>query len=150
MEKKNIIVIDIDGTMADINHRLHLIKCDKPNYDEFFNECQNDLVNEWCRSISNTFLAAGFTVFLVSARPKRVEPRTRNWLNQNGVLYTELFCLREDTDSTQDHLLKSEWLVPWKDRVLFVVDDRQRVVDMWRKEGLTCLQCEAWKEWKKT
>jgi hypothetical protein len=30
-----------------------------------------------------------------------------------------------------------------------VVDDRQRVVDMWREEGLTCLQCYAWKEFKR-
>ena len=29
---------------------------------------------------------------------------------------------------------------PIKDDVLMTVDDRQRVVDMWRAEGLTCLQ----------
>jgi hypothetical protein len=28
-----------------------------------------------------------------------------------------------------------------KDKILFVVEDRSRVVEMWRSEGLTCLQC---------
>jgi hypothetical protein len=28
-----------------------------------------------------------------------------------------------------------------KRKVLFVVEDRNRVVEMWRKEGLVCLQC---------
>jgi hypothetical protein len=26
-------------------------------------------------------------------------------------------------------------------KVLFVVEDRNRVVEMWREEGLVCLQC---------
>jgi hypothetical protein len=28
-----------------------------------------------------------------------------------------------------------------KDKILFVVADRSRVVEMWRSEGLVCLQC---------
>ena len=53
-------------------------------------------------------------------------------------------------DYTPDQDLKKKWLYSFgKDRVLFVVDDRQRVVDMWRAEGITCLQCEAWPEYKR-
>ena len=33
------------------------------------------------------------------------------------------------------HLIK-----PYYD-VLFAIDDRQQVVDLWRDEGLVCLQC---------
>jgi hypothetical protein len=28
-----------------------------------------------------------------------------------------------------------------KSKILFVVEDRNRVVEMWRSEGLVCLQC---------
>ena len=28
-----------------------------------------------------------------------------------------------------------------RSRILFVVEDRSRVVEMWRSEGLACLQC---------
>ena len=33
-----------------------------------------------------------------------------------------------------------------KAEVGFIVDDRQRVVDMWREKGYNVLQCNAWKE----
>jgi hypothetical protein len=28
-----------------------------------------------------------------------------------------------------------------RSKILFVVDDRRRIVEMWRSEGLVCLQC---------
>jgi|TARA_R110000823_G_scaffold205986_1_gene336775 hypothetical protein len=28
-----------------------------------------------------------------------------------------------------------------KENILYAVDDRQQVVDMWRSNGITCLQC---------
>jgi len=32
------------------------------------------------------------------------------------------------------------------DRIEWIVDDRQRVVDMWRNNGFNVLQCRQWKE----
>jgi hypothetical protein len=41
-----------------------------------------------------------------------------------------------------DEILKKEMLDTFvdKDDVLMTVDDRQKVVDMWRENGLTCFQ----------
>ena len=41
-----------------------------------------------------------------------------------------------------DRKLKLQWLdeMEWKDDVICVYDDRQKVVDMWREIGLTCMQ----------
>jgi hypothetical protein len=36
---------------------------------------------------------------------------------------------------------KREMLGDIDSRILFVVEDRSRVVKMWRSEGLVCLQC---------
>ncbi len=143
---KDIVVVDIDGTLSDLNHRLHFVRDGKKDWDKFFQEAQNDSINEWCRTLCNSLMASGLTVLLVSGRPKRIEALTRDWLRQNGVLYTELFCVRDDGDHAPDDLLKRQWLKPWRNKILFIVDDRQRVVDMWREEGLTCLQCNVWEE----
>ena len=40
-----------------------------------------------------------------------------------------------------DDELKKGWLLN-KDSVFMVVDDRKKVVDMWRKEGLTVFQVD--------
>jgi hypothetical protein len=55
--------------------------------------------------------------------------------------YHELL-LRRDDDMRQDAAVKREILQQLdKSKILFVVEDRSRVVEMWRSEGLTCLQC---------
>jgi hypothetical protein len=50
--------------------------------------------------------------------------------------------MRKDGDFRADNVVKQEILDAHidKDRVLFVLDDRQQVVDMWRRNGLTCFQ----------
>ena len=61
--------------------------------------------------------------------------------SKEGVNYHELL-LRKDNDMRQDAIVKREILQRLdKSRILFVVEDRSRVVEMWRAEGLTCLQC---------
>lgn len=58
--------------------------------------------------------------------------------------------MRKSGDYTADHVLKAEMMDSFLDnkdfQVQFIVDDRQRVVDMWRSRGFNVLQCEAWDE----
>lgn len=150
---KDIIVVDLDGTLANIDHRLHFIKREKPDWDGFFKACVNDTPNDWCVKLIQAMDIVTYEVWIVSARSRTVEPETRKWiLNALGPTCTPFIeMLRAEGDYTPDDELKIKWLNEsgLKDRILFVVDDRQRVVDMWRKEGLVCLQCYAWPEWKK-
>jgi hypothetical protein len=54
----------------------------------------------------------------------------------------ETLYMRQDGDFRRDDIVKQEILDKYidKDRVLFVLDDRDQVVDMWRRNGLTCFQ----------
>lgn len=150
---KDTVVFDLDGTLANIDHRLHFVKRDKPDFDSFFKACVDDTPNEWCDAMLNAFSEVGYRVLIVSARSKVVEKETRAWLLAHlGISNdADLIMLREEGNHRPDDYLKIEWLrnSGLKDRILCVVDDRQRVVDMWRKEGLVCLQCYAWDEFKK-
>lgn len=145
---RNNIVVDLDGTLADLSHRLPLIKGDKKQWDEFYSLVGRDSVNIWCSTLMRAMRREGFNVVVVSARPMTVFDATHDWLNRGGVQYGNLYLLRKDEkDHTPDVELKRNWLKAYgKENILFAVDDRQRVVDMWREEGVTCLQCNAWKE----
>ena len=72
-------------------------------------------------------------------------------MEDNRIIYDELHLVRKDRDYTPDYELKLSWLraYPDKDKILFVIDDRQRCVDAWRAEGLVCLQCASWEEYKR-
>ena len=148
MNGKNVVVVDLDGTLANVEHRVHMLKGDRPDWDAFFKACIRDTPNDWCVRLIEHF-AGTYDVMIVSARSKVVEEETREWLVNlfPDMLGIELVMLREAGDNTPDVTLKKAWLDRFgKSRILFVVDDRQRVVNMWREEGLTCLQCYAWKE----
>ena len=148
---KDTVVVDLDGTLANIDHRLHFVKREKPDWDGFYEACVNDTPNEWCVHLIRAMAASGFRVLVISARSKVVEEQSHKWIYTyvGERPYRPLILLREERDYTPDDELKIKWLNSYgKERILFVVDDRQRVVDMWRKEGLVCLQCYSWPEWK--
>ncbi len=150
---KDIVVVDLDGTLANIDHRLHFIKREKPDWDGFFKACVDDTPNDWCVELIEG-MRCNAEVLIVSARSRMVEKETKAWLgkvfNRPASAPESLVMLRAEGDNTPDVDLKKKWLNEsgFKDRILFVVDDRQRVVNMWRKEGLVCLQCYQWPEWK--
>ena len=89
----------------------------------------------------------------VHLRPARVtvgDHKRVTFVTGDVGLGRRFVLLRPDGDSTPDQDLKRDWLRGYgKERILFAVDDRQKVVDMWRAEGVVCLQCAAWQEFKR-
>jgi predicted kinase len=127
------IICDIDGTLALINNR-------NP-FDA--SRCEQDLVNEPVLNIVNQYAKAGYIVLLLSGRSSEHRIQTTNWLSAKGVSYDALF-MRKQGDMRKDSIVKKELYESYIQGfyyVEFVLDDRNQVVDMWRKEiGLPCLQ----------
>lgn len=144
---KNTIVCDLDGTLADCEHRVHHVRNTPKNWDAFFAGVREDRVNYPVLSVLNKFVDyEGFQYKLIfcSGRPERCRADTEAWLMEQACLAKDDYTLlmRKDGDFRADHIVKQEILdnsIP-KERVLFVLDDRQQVVDMWRRNGLTCFQ----------
>ncbi|NDD85793.1 polynucleotide kinase, partial [bacterium] len=81
-------------------------------------------------------------VIIVSGRDDSCRDVTRKWLEDNYIPYDELH-MRKTDDDRDDRIVKKEIFDAWiKDRynVKFVLDDRNRVVEMWRSLGLKVLQ----------
>lgn len=138
---RSAIICDLDGTLCNIDHRIHLVKQNK--WDEFYDLCSKDTLNEWCAELLDLYATHLYDILLVSGRPEKVRYKTENWLKNNGILYKDLIT-RADGDYCPDDELKEKiyryHIEPYY-RVAVVIDDRQRVVDMWRRLGLVCLQC---------
>jgi hypothetical protein len=149
---KDVVVFDLDGTIADITHRLHFVQTPKPRWDKFFAECINDKPNKWCHDLAACMAATGHQIVVVSARSRIVLNETEEWFKKYwSDVPHQLNLIRAVNDTSPDHGIKQAWLDSsgLKDRILFVVDDRTRVVEMWRSNGLTCLQCAVWEEYKR-
>ena len=141
-----VFLCDLDGTLANIDHRLHFIKGEKKDWKSFFGEIKNDKVNEWCRQLIMAMKLRGYEIVYATGRTGSHEVRedTVVWLMKNGLYENGIVYFREDGDYRPDHVVKKEMFekdISSHHNVLFVVDDRKRVVDMWRSLGFVCLQC---------
>jgi len=153
---KKTVVFDLDGTLADLSHRKHLIQRPDPDWDLFYESCDKDGYHDWLFELLHTMLEDGYKIAIVSARHEGLREKTIKWLASRDVLvgegeWVDLFLVRKSAnDYRPDTELKKEWLDGYgRDRILFVVDDRQKVVDMWRREGCKVLQCDKWTEYKR-
>ncbi len=142
MPEKKIIIVDLDGTLADIGHRRHHVEEQPKDWQSFFESMTLDPINSWCRTLMLAMHKEGFRIALVSGRPDSYERAIREWLMKYSVPYQSLH-LRREKDLRPDDTVKREILLRdfKKEDILFVVDDRESVVKMWRREGLVCLQC---------
>jgi FMN phosphatase YigB (HAD superfamily) len=136
-----IVIFDIDGTLADVSERIHHLKKKPKNWDAFFQGMARDKAIRSMVRLCNILYASGIHIILCSGRNEEYRTETVKWLAQQGVHYHDLL-LRKDKDRRSDTVIKREMLSRIdQSKVLFVVEDRSRVVDMWHSEGLVCLQC---------
>lgn len=141
---KKVVIFDIDGTLADIEHRRKFLDADKPDWGSFHASVDGDLPNMPIVALYKALWDIDrFKLVLTSGRAEKWRAFTESWLFWNDIPFSELL-MRRDRDNRADHLLKQEFLeslLARGDEILFAVDDRQQVVDMWRRNGITCLQC---------
>ena len=143
------ILVDIDGTLADVDHRLHFIRGTeregkgKKDWHSFHDQCIHDQPNLWCMELVKIYKENGFTIILLTGRGEDYRKQTLTWLSQHNIPFDELH-MRAKTTHLADYEVKKETYekeIAPKYNIRFVLEDRASVVAMWREIGLTCLQC---------
>lgn len=139
--RKQTVVADLDGTCA-------LFKGHRKPFD--YHLVENDQPNEPVIATLQALHAAGFAIVFLSGRenvdfatnPEFARHRktgtcheaTERWLRKHtGFKDIELY-LRADGDHRPDHVIKHELYqahLASRD-ILFFLDDRDQVVDLWR------------------
>jgi len=137
---KNAIIIDLDGTLCNTDHRQHLVEAKK--WPAFYEALVNDTPNEWCLKLIEG-MESEYQILFVSGRPTDYRDITLAWLKKLGLEMYPLF-MRASGDFRKDCIIKTEIYkehIEPNFKVLFCVDDRKQVVDQWRELGLVCLHC---------
>lgn len=138
---EEIVIFDIDGTLADVSERIRHLKKKPKDWNAFFAGMAQDKTIHSMVRLCNLLYDSGIEIILCSGRSEEHRLETVEWLDKHGVKYHDLL-LRRDGDRRSDVVVKREILAGLdKSKILFVVEDRSRVVAMWRSEGLVCLQC---------
>lgn len=144
IEPKDIIV-DIDGTLANCEHRQHYVRSKPRNWKAFNAQIYEDAVHLDIVWLIKILHSVGCRIVICSARTDDLREVTEKWLkNKAGLdgIYEKLY-LRGEKDYRDDDIIKRELLDVIRSDGFdpqMVFDDRDRVVKIWREAGLRCLQ----------
>ena len=127
------IICDLDGTLSFANGRDW--------YDA--STCDEDKLNEPVAKVVEWAEDNGYTIIFLSGRMAKYKEPTQRFLTKYGFNNYEL-AMRATDDNRKDSIVKRELYEEYvlgKYDVLFILDDRKQVVDMWRLAfGLTVFQ----------
>jgi hypothetical protein len=148
---KKVWVFDIDGTLADNEHRQHHLD-GKKNWDAFFAEQHKD---EPYQAVLDVLHALAFDrckvlgdrVIIVTARDERFRDDTLDWLHKHiefdisDSVYMRPLGHRGNDDVLKVDIIK-QWLVDHPGyKVGAIFDDRHRIIDAFRNEGWYTFEC---------
>ena len=137
------VIFDVDGTIADVEHRRHLVNGANKDWNNFRLATENDTPVQWVCDIAKRYIAQGDEVAFFSARNESereiTERQISEWIGDNhkGVF------LRPNDSYEPDEIFKAELADKFEEmggKIDLVFDDRNKVVDMWRNRGITVVQ----------
>lgn len=149
-----IFIFDVDGTLADITHRLHFIDATATKYvpttdftkdwKGFFAAAVDDKPVLEVITVERALYNQGHTIAISTGRPNDHAADTVRWLQKYRVNNHGVF-MRTAGDHREDYVVKEELL----DQIIArfpgqaiggAFEDREQVVQMYRKRGLRVFQ----------
>jgi hypothetical protein len=141
-EDRPVAVFDLDGVLADVRHRLHLVEGRPKKWDAFFDA-----------AVADPPLAPGVQLARASAedcdlvyltgRPERCRADTLAWLDHHGLPPGPLM-MRRSRDFRPSRVAKLEQLrrLATKRTVAVAVDDDAQVCDAYEGAGFRVLRAD--------
>lgn len=138
-EPRQLAVIDIDGVVADVRHRLHHVTQTPKDWGRFFRAAPQDPpLAEGVETVRK--LAEVFEVVYLSGRPEFCRRDTERWFRRHDLPEGELL-LRREGDRRPARMTKLDELRRLSRRapVAVLVDDDEEVLEAARAAGYDVL-----------
>src|SRR3569832_126953 len=105
---RNLVIVDMDGTLADVSHRLHFLKGHKKNWKQFFAGMDDNppstVIVDWVKN-----LAPDYDVVIVTGRPEKFRRNTESWLRKHNIPFSRIL-MRRSGDHRPDYVVKKALL----------------------------------------
>lgn len=140
LSKGEIVIFDVDGVLSDASARQHFLKRRDPDWDGFFNACNQDPLIDAASKILSV-IDSKYPIALMTGRPLSVQEKTLKWLDDHEIRW-DLLIMRNYSDYSaarsfkkfETSRLRSCDLVP-----VLAFEDDQRNVEMFRQEKVPCV-----------
>ena len=146
MNKSKCIIVDLDGSLCNINHRRQYVTTKPRNWDAFNKALVLDEPNFPVLDTIKCLLKS-YLIIIVSGRSDDYKTQTVEWLSKYEVPYSELY-MRKYKDNRDDTIIKGEIcdMIEETYDVFFIFDDRVKVTDYYRQRGYWVFDCNQTRE----
>ena len=136
MSEKKIVICDIDGTIANNDHRQHFLE-GKKDWEGFFSELHKDKPIFEIIDKVNSLENEGYKIYFLTGRPEKYRIQTKDWLKKYFAFDLELL-MRNNNDRRNKIEIKKELfqtnLSSLEIKVIFENDPD--LILLWKKLGL--------------
>lgn len=140
-EPQKVIVVDMDGVVADVSHRLHYIEKEKPDWESFLSEeeVKKDRIRtEVVEKIKEIKKHLGdLPVVILTGRPENLREITEEQLEEAGLDYIELIMKPEKLAYMKDVAFKKDIVTSYLPAQGYIpvafFDDKESILDMVNK-----------------
>lgn len=131
-----VAVIDIDGVLADVSHRIHHIEGRPKDWAAFFAAVDDDpLLPEGAEAVRQAALD-GLEVVYLTGRPERLRAQTVAWLRRWSLPGGPV-VMRPDRDHRPARVFKVQALKDMNRGVAWVLDDDPQVLEALIEAGFS-------------
>ena len=133
---KDIILCDIDGTVANNDHRQHYLQGNK-DWEGFFSDLSNDVPIYPVINLVNEESIKGKKIIFLTGRPERYREPTQKWLER--YFNFSLQILMRPNENKKNKLIAKEEIFSTnfsKNEISYVIDNDKELLNMWKAMGL--------------
>jgi hypothetical protein len=138
-------IFDVDGTLANVDPYLHLVRGSNRDYNAFHEASIDALPNLDVVEMLNNAVADRHSILVVTSRKEKYRGLTSMWLAKNNIRSHGLF-MRSDDDNRPDYEAKKDMLdkisILWN--VVHAVDDNPNVIKLWQDHDIPTTKIGTW------
>ena len=139
------VIFDVDGTLMDIEHRRHHVEQKPKDWKAFRKDMIHDTPNEDVVMMAKLLKEAGHRIIISTGRLEQDKDLTLKQLKDAGVehdlaLFRGMWEQYHSDSEVKENMLTDMKKFGFNPTMAF--DDRDRVVDMWRRNGLRVFQVD--------
>jgi hypothetical protein len=135
-----LVIWDIDGTLANCEHRLGYVRSKPKNWAAFEAGIPHDTVLEKPAFLYRMMVQnPNITVILLTGRNETSRPETEKWLADNDLGGYDKLHMKPKShvkDTDQKEAVLDAVIAEYGHMPCAVFEDRARVVAMWKRRGL--------------
>jgi hypothetical protein len=136
---KNVAIVDIDGVVADVRHRVHYVEQRPKNWKKFFAAAVHDEPHAEGLAVVEK-LTEDHEIIFLTGRPEHLRDDTTEWLGRHGLDGHRLLMRPEgDRGPSARFKLREVQRLARHRHVAMVIDDDATVIATMRDAGFVTL-----------